>query len=121
MIYGPIELRSALLGPAVFLSRFSSIKIRTTSNPAGSPASALRAESSKNKLAFTNNSLPERSRARLGHVVPVDILNIAASVTHEMVMAHAFQIESAGAALDRHFPHQPCLHQISQVVVGCRP
>ena len=92
-----------------------------TSSTAGSTASALRAESSKNQLAFTDNSLTQRPRARLGHVVPVDILNIAAAVTNEMVVAHAFKIKSAGAALDRHLPHQTCLHQIAEIVVCRRP
>jgi hypothetical protein len=38
-----------------------------------------------------------------------------------MVMGHAFQIEPARAALNRYFPHQTCLHQISEIVVGRRP
>ena len=75
-------------------------------------ASALRAESSKNKLAFTNNSLTEGTRGRLGHVVPIDVFNAAAAVADEVVVAHAFQIESPGAALDGHFPHQTRLHQV---------
>jgi hypothetical protein len=36
-------------------------------------------------------------------------------------MAHAFQIESPGTALDRHFPHQAYLYQVSQIVVGGSP
>lgn len=79
----------------------------------GTMPSALGAESPKNKLAFTNYSLAQRTRGRLGHVVPVDILNIAAAVTDEMMMAHAFQVESARAAFDGNFPHQPCLNQVS--------
>jgi hypothetical protein len=73
-------------------------------------ASALRTESSKNKLAFANHSLAERTRARLGHVVPVNIFYAAATVTNKMVMAHALQIESAGSPFDGHFPHQACLN-----------
>src|SRR5436190_14742640 len=53
-----------------------STNIHTSPNLTGSPArSTLRAESAENKLAFTNNSLTERTRSRLGHVVPVHILN----------------------------------------------
>src|SRR5882672_9013039 len=84
-------------------------------------ASALRAESSKNKLAFTNDSLTERTRGRLGHVVPIDVLNAAAVVTDEVVVTHAFQIESSGTALDSHFSHQARLHQVPQIVISCGP
>jgi hypothetical protein len=82
-------------------------------------ASALPTESSKNKLAFTNHSFTERAGPRLGHIVPVNIFYAAATVTNKMVMAHAFQIESAGAAFDGHFPYETCLHQIAKVVIGC--
>ena len=102
MIYEPIRLRFAQL---------------TRSRP----ASALRAESSKNKLAFTNNSLPERTRGRLGHVIPVDVLNAAAPVANEVVVACAFQIESTGAALDGHFPYQTRLDQVPQIVISRGP
>jgi hypothetical protein len=86
----------------------------------GSTPSAFRAKSAENKLAFANYSLTQRTRARLRHVVPVDILNVSAPVTHEVVVTHAFQIESAGAALDGHFPHQTCLNQVSQIVIRGR-
>ena len=84
-------------------------------------ASALRAESSKNKLAFTNDSLTERTRGRLGHVVPIDVLNAAAVVTDEVVVTHAFQIEAPSAALDGDFAHQARFHQVPQIVISCRP
>jgi hypothetical protein len=71
----------------------------------GGTPSAIRAESAENKLAFTNNSLAQRTGSRPGHVVPVDVLNIAAAITNEMVMARAFQVKSPGAALDGHLPH----------------
>ncbi len=102
MVYEPIRLRFAQLTRSML-------------------ASALRAESSKNKLAFTNNSLPERSRGRLGHVVPVDVLNAAATVADEVVVAYAFQIESTGAPLDGHFPHQTRLDQVPQIVIRRGP
>jgi hypothetical protein len=99
MIYEPIRLRFAQLTRSVL-------------------ASALRAESSKNKLAFANHSLTERPRARLGHVVPIHILNIAAAVADEVVVAHAFQIEPSGATLDGHFPHQTRFDQVTQIVIS---
>jgi hypothetical protein len=72
--------------------------------------SALRADSPENELAFAKNPLTERTRGRLRHVVPLDVLNIAAAVANEVVMPHAFRIESRGAALDGHFTHQTRPH-----------
>src|ERR1700756_4454742 len=69
-----------------------SASIHTSPDLTGSTLRALRAESAENKLTFTNNSLAQRTRGRFGHVVPVDVLNIAAAVTDEVVMAHAFQV-----------------------------
>src|SRR6478752_5952131 len=99
MIYEPIRMRSAQLTRSTLTS-------------------ALRAQASKNKLAFAKHPLAQGTRARLRHVVPVNVLNITAAVADEMVVAHAFQVESPGAAFDRHFPHQACLHQVTQIVVG---
>src|SRR6266568_8289699 len=64
------------------------------------PRSALRAEPPENELAFAKNPLTEGARGRPGHVAPLNVLNIAAAVADEMVMPHAFRIESRGAALD---------------------
>ena len=86
MIYEPIRLRFASLTRSML-------------------ASALRAETSENKLAFTNDSLTERARGGPGHVVPVDVFHSAATVADEVVMPHAFQIKSSGAALDGDFTH----------------
>jgi K+-transporting ATPase c subunit len=95
--------------------------IHTPSGSTGSTLNALRAKSAKNKLAFSNHSLAQRTRARLGHVVPVDILNIAAPIANEMVMAHALKVESSGAALDRNFTYQACSHQVAQIVISRSP
>jgi hypothetical protein len=38
--------------------------------------------------------------------VPLYVLNLAAAVADEVVMPHAFRIESRGTALDGHFTHQ---------------
>jgi hypothetical protein len=84
-------------------------------------ASALRAETSKNQLAFTNNSLTERTRGRLGHVVPIYVLHTAAAVADEVVVPYAFQIESSSATLDGHFPHQAGLHQVPEIVISRGP
>jgi ABC-type hemin transport system ATPase subunit len=69
------------------------------------PRSALRAEPPENEFAFANNPLTEGARGRPGHVVPLNVLNIAAAVADEVVMLHAFRIESRGPALDGHFTH----------------
>jgi hypothetical protein len=69
------------------------------------PWSALRAEPAENNLAFAKNAFPDRLRGRPGYVVPRDVLNIAAAVADEVVMAHAFRVESSGATLDGYFAH----------------
>jgi len=85
------------------------------------PRSALRAEPPENEFAFAKNPLTEGARGRPGHVVPIHILNIAAAVANEVVMPHAFRIESRGAALHGHFTHQTRLHQVSQIVISRGP
>jgi hypothetical protein len=85
----------------------------------GGTLSALRAKPTENKLAFTNNSLAERTRGRFGHVVPLHVLHIGAAVADEVVVQQTFQIEPPGAALDGHFPHQTRLHQVPQIVISC--
>src|SRR6202163_2236938 len=81
------------------------------------PRSALRAEPSENEFAFAKNPLTEGARSRPGHVVPFNVLNIAAAVADKMVMPDAFRIKSRGAALDGHFTHQTRLHQVPQIVI----
>src|ERR1700722_19635017 len=81
-------------------------------------AAAFGTETAKHKLPVAEDTFPESTRRRLRHVIPVHILNLAASVANEMVMAHAFQIKSSGTTLGRHFAHQACLHQVPQIVVG---
>src|SRR5260370_35888141 len=85
------------------------------------PRSALRAESRENEFAFAKNPLTEGARDRPGHVVPLDVLYIAAAVADEVVMLRAFRIESCGAALDGHFTHQTCLDQVPQIVISRGP
>ncbi len=72
----------------------------------------LRTKPPQNELAFANNPLAERPRGRPGNVIPLHVLDVAAAVANEMVMPHALQIESPGAALDGHFPYQAGLHQV---------
>jgi hypothetical protein len=67
--------------------------------------SALRAEPAKNQFAFAKNAFAEGTRGGPGHVVPLDVLNVAAAVADEVVMPHAFGIEARGAALDGDFTH----------------
>jgi hypothetical protein len=92
----------------------------TNLNSMGSAVrSALRTKSPENNLAFANHSLTQRTRSGLGYVVPIHIFNIPAAVADKVVMPHASCVESRGAALDGHFPHQSRLHQVAQVVVCC--
>src|SRR5580704_10048734 len=80
--------------------------------------SALRAEPTENEFIFAKNPLTEGARSRPGHVVPLNVLNLAAAVADEVVMAHAFRIESRAAALDGHFTHQTRPHQVPQIVIS---
>ena len=82
---------------------------------------ALHAESPENEFAFAKHPLAERARGRPGHVVPLDVLDLAAAVADEVVMPHAIQIESRGAALDCNFTHQTRLHQVPQIVLSRGP
>src|SRR5579872_6327154 len=107
----PLLLTRAIHPPSTYLRHLTGIVTR----------SALRAEPAENELAFPKNPLTERARGRSRHVVPLNILNIAAAVADEVVMPHAFRIESRGAALDGHFAHQTRLHQVPQIVVSRGP
>lgn len=82
--------------------------------------SALRAKTAENELAFANDPFAERDGGRLGHVVPLNVLHIAAAVADEVVMLQAFRIEARAAAFHRHFAHQTGLHQVTKVVISCR-
>src|ERR1035441_8724896 len=85
------------------------------------PRSALRAEPPENEFAIANNPLTEGARGGPGHIVPLNILNIAAAVADEVVMPHALRVESRAAALDGHFTHQTRLHQVPQIVISRGP
>ena len=69
------------------------------------PWRALGAKPAYNEFAFANNPLTQRARSWLGHVVPLYVFHIAATVADEVVMPNAFGIESRGAALHGHFAH----------------
>ena|SRR5579871_467196 len=85
------------------------------------PASTPRTEPSKNQFALANKPLTERTGHRLGHVIPIQIFDIAAAVANEVVMPHAFGVETRGTALDSNFPYQASPHQVSQIVIRCGP
>src|ERR1700683_1280846 len=126
MIYEPIRLRFAQLAADALLDRLSQKNPHTSrlTSPdltRSAPRSALRAESPEDEFAFAKNPLTEGARARSGHVIPFNILNIAAAVADEVVMLHAFCIEARGAALDGHFTHQARLPQVPQIVVSRGP
>src|SRR5690349_13797456 len=56
------------------------------------PRSALSAEPPENELALAKNPFAEGARGRPRHFVPVHILDVAALVTDEVVVARAFGI-----------------------------
>ncbi len=74
--------------------------------------SALRAQPTENEFAFAQNSLAERPGRRPGDLEPFQIFNLAATIADEVMMPHAFRIESRGPALHGHFTHQARLHQV---------
>jgi ABC-type hemin transport system ATPase subunit len=74
------------------------------------PWSALRAKPAEDEFAFAKNPLTEGAGSRLGHVVPLHVLNIATTIADEVVMPDTFRIESRGASFDGHLTHQASLH-----------
>jgi hypothetical protein len=70
---------------------------------------------------LANNSLTESARSRPGHVEPLHILNIPATVADKVVVPQAFGIKARRAALNSHFPHQTRVHQVPQIVVRRSP
>ncbi len=76
------------------------------------------AEPPENYFVPSQNPLAESAGSRLPHVVPLQIFDVAAAIADEVVMTHAFSVESRGAPLHGHFPHQARAHQIPQIVVG---
>src|SRR6476660_6659057 len=62
----------------------SSVSTRLRHLTRSVPRSALRAEPPENEFAFPKNPLTEGTRGRPGHVVPLNVLNIAAAVADEM-------------------------------------
>ena len=83
------------------------------------PPGALRTEPAENEFAFAKNPLPEGTGGGPGHSVPLHVLNTTAAVADEVVMAHAFRIESRGPALDGHFTHQTRQHQVPKIIICC--
>src|SRR5579871_4881928 len=117
----PLSLR--FLSPCVpSPSKFQILDDKLLRRGTGSlPGGTLGAESPDNEFAFAKNSLTEGARGRFGHLVPLQVLNIAATVADEMVMARAFRIESRGAPFHGYFTHQTCPHQITQIVIRRGP
>ena len=66
---------------------------------------ALDAEPPHDKLALAKNPLTEGPRSRSGNVVPLQVLDLSATVADEMVMPQPFRIEARGAAFDGYFTH----------------
>jgi hypothetical protein len=67
--------------------------------------SALRAEAAKNQFTFAKNPFSQRAGSWPGDFVPIDILNIAAAIANEVVMAQRFHVKACGATFYSHFAH----------------
>ena len=85
------------------------------------PPGALGAQPAENQLTLAKDALAERACGWLGDVIPLHILDIAAAVADEVVMPHAFRVESSRAALGGHFTHQTRLHQVPEIVISSGP
>src|SRR5258707_4433265 len=120
MIYEPSAVRTISCRRACLIGCPKSI--HTSPELTGSaPRSALGAESPENEFIFAKNPLTEGARARPGHVVPLNVLNLAAAVADEVVMRHARRIESRGTALGGHFTNQTRLHQVPPIAISRGP
>src|ERR1051325_710539 len=78
------------------------------------PRRAPGTQSPENEFAFAKHPFAERACRRPRHVIPVHVLDIAATVTDEVMMPHAFRIKPRRAPLHGHFTHQTGLHQVAQ-------
>jgi hypothetical protein len=85
------------------------------------PASAPGAESAENEFALPQDPLTKGACGGSRHVEPIHVLHPAAAIADEVVMTHAFRIESGGTALESYLSYQAGLHKVPQVVVGCGP
>jgi hypothetical protein len=66
---------------------------------------ALCAEPPEYELAFAKYPVIEGARGWFGNVVPINVLNLTASVADEVMMLYAFRIEARGAAFSGHLTH----------------
>jgi hypothetical protein len=85
------------------------------------PRNALYAQPPKYQLTLSKHPFPKGINAGLRHIVPIHVVNAAAAVADEVMMARALCIETSGATLDRDFTHQPRFNEVPKVVVSCRP
>jgi len=83
MIYEPIRLRFAQLG-ADALSGSAVQQISHISDLTEACRGVHFVQSPENDFAFAKNPLTESARGRPGHVVPIDVLNLAAAVADEV-------------------------------------
>src|ERR1700759_887849 len=77
----------------------------------------LAAKSAKNEFALANDSLAEKARGWIRHVVPLDVFDFTAAIADEMMMTHAFRVVTRGATFDRDLTHETRLHQVAKIVV----
>ena len=66
-------------------------------------SSTFRTQAPEYEFAFTNTTIAERGGRRFRHVVPTDILDGAAAVADEVMMAPSFRVETSGPAFDGNF------------------
>jgi hypothetical protein len=124
MIYGCLEIDGYLANaaPAAPIGARRSAAVNTPSSLDRAVLwSALRAKPPENEFTFANDPLAEGSRGRRRHVVPLNVFHIATAVANEVMMQQTFRIEARGSSLNRHFPHQAGLYQVTQIVIGRGP
>ena len=81
---------------------------------------ASRTQAAEDEFTFAKNAFAERAGCGPRDAEPFHVLDLAATVADEVMMAHSARIEAGGAAFDGDFAHQSCLHEVAEIVVsGC--
>jgi len=82
---------------------------------------ATGAESPKDQLVLANHAIAEELGRGLRDIEPLHIFHLAAAVADEVMVAHAFHIETRGAAFYRDFTDEARFNQVAQVAVDGGP
>jgi hypothetical protein len=80
--------------------------------------SALGAEATDDEFYLMYDALTKRASGGLGDAVPVHVLDCAAGVADEVVMALAGDVEASGAAFDGNLADEAGLYEVTEIVVS---